>query len=474
MLNKATRIFCSFFQPQRNWIIVLVSLTSSFTLATTLVAQANTSNGGTPIVTNIVRRVRVGWRPDLMSTVEAREFINAFPLDGQVYYLPRNNLRGTTPFYRLYHPNIAGHMDHMDSTSHGEGGYSTESPLGYPFTDSNASRGLANILRTFNPSNGDHGLRSPNEQLPGHIDEPRNVFGWPRYLNQSTSFLPLSAGGVTIESNRITGGAIWHWTHNGVQYINNRDYGRQIQSSMFFSHNNKEANPTEAGDRWGDFDRPAWARQGSPLETAYNSGSTQITRSIPLDFNPDRFGGGTDYPVVWKDISLGKNIELNFNNLGPVAKYTTVATIPNKISNVGIEIPTAYLRSEFNRFWTYDTETGTLKEVFPSSACTDQRKFVKHNPNYGGVIISNSSQTRALGVYGVNTSKGGSVSFFLLFNFLCAGDGAGEYNFDTTKWTAIREGSIEKGTNIYNTWLMSGSVSDVTRYMNALHKARVK
>lgn len=427
-----------------------------------LVAQ-----GGVQVVGRILWRVRVGSRPDLMSTLRNDER-DGFPNDGQVYYLSKFHLAGTAPLHRLYHPNWGGHMDHMDSLTPNEGGFLTEPVLGFPFTSGASAYGLAQYVRTYNPGNGDHGNRSIHESpAPGYRDEPLGAYGWPRWPDQSTSLLSLQAGGVTIESNRVSGGALWHWTHDGVQYVNNRDYGRQIQSSIFFARDGKTANPTEAGDRWGDVSRPAWARHGSPLAAGHNSGATQVTRAVPLDFNPDFFGGDSDHPVIYKDIMLGKDITLNYNNLGPVAKYTTVLTSPG-LPHAGIEVPTGYLSSEFYRFWTYDAGTRSLREVFPPSACAEQTQFTTFAPDYGGVIIGNGSASHAMGVYGVKTSRGGSVSFFRLYNFFCAGDGPGEFKFDTAKWTAIREGSVPSGAITFDTWIMTGSVSEVTRYMDAI------
>ena len=44
--------------------------------------------------------------------------------------------------------------------------------------------------------------------------------------------LTLSAGGVNLESNAVAGGVVWRWFWNGLQFVNNADYGREIQAAF--------------------------------------------------------------------------------------------------------------------------------------------------------------------------------------------------------------------------------------------------
>ncbi|HZN73639.1 MAG TPA: hypothetical protein VFC00_18360 [Micromonosporaceae bacterium] len=454
---------------RRTATIAVLMLLSTFVLP---VRPAAAAAGGEAVVTKILWRVRVGTRPDLMTTLTAAER-DGFPNEGQTFYLPAYQYSGTRPLYRLFNPNWYGHMDHMESLTPGEGGYQTESPVGYAYSAPSGAFGVSQYRRTFNNCNADHGSRSGWEPVKTcYVDEPLAAYGWARFANASSSALTLTGGGVTVESNRIKGGAIVHWTYGGVQYINNRDYGRQLQSAVFFARDNKTANPTEAGDMWTDASRPIWARHGSPVAAASNDTATltQSTRAVPIEFVPGNFGGGPDNPVVYKDMLLGKDITLNWGGLGSVARYSTVFTSP-ALSNATIEVPTAYLRAEFNRYFTYNAISGTLTEVFPANNCPDQYRYVHYTPpNRGGVIIANGDLTRAMGVYGANVSVGGSVTEFLLGNFIggTCGGGTGEFDFAASKWSVLRTGNLGSGTKVFNTWVMSGSVGSLTSYMNQL------
>jgi hypothetical protein len=110
-----------------------------------------------------------------------------------------------------------------------------------------------------------------------------------------------------------------------MQFENHFAYGSQIQAAFYFG-TGPNLNPTEAGNGYA----PAGldAGRGSPTVRFENQDNTQITRAVPLNWDPAVFGGDLDHPVIWDSLILGKDLTLNFNNMGPVAKYTTHLTLP--------------------------------------------------------------------------------------------------------------------------------------------------
>jgi hypothetical protein len=160
-----------------------------------------------------------------------------------------------------------------------------------------------------------------------------------------------------VDSNLVAGGALWHWTWNGVQVINNWDFGRQIQTDVFSPD---YANPTEAGDTWSTYSSRAAINHGSPVGLAENDGLTQRTRAITLEYDPDGtqqcnfmapvgpcpgFQGGQNNPVVWPDVTLGKDVTLDFNGMGPVALYSTFMQVQKALPvGTGREVPVIYAR----------------------------------------------------------------------------------------------------------------------------------
>lgn len=436
-------------------------------------------------VPDIAERLNFLWRlhhptNKHMSSSSSSEY-NAYADDGQYWYVLANLKSDRVSFYRLY---SSSNSLYKDSTLSSETGYAYDATLGYAYTQQEP--GTTEIKQWYRSSPLDYAIYRPSEPtLTGYTLQllPASVYAYPRYgASDSSNMLSLTGGGVTIQSNRAAGGAIFSWVHNGKEYININDYGREMQSAYFasYSDNNgswSQINPTEAGS-YSSFQNTAVAlRQGSPVETAYNNGLTQITRSIPLDFNPGPnpnttvdLGGDDYHPILWPTCRLGKNITLNYNNMGPVAKYETYVVAPADTYSAGLEIPTAYLTGDFTNFWSYDAATHTL-----TSKSVTYNSGVELMPasGFGGVIISTSSNNYAMGVYGVSAQYGGSAAAFALYNF-SYGYGSHTDSY-TTKWAVggARAGLDASKEYIFTTWVMSGTLAEVQGYMDALYAANV-
>jgi hypothetical protein len=229
-----------------------------------------------PTVIRTLYRVVVNGA-DRMTTFGPNERGN-YPLEGQVYYVPDQPGSDRTTLNRLI---SAGGADHADATET-LNGYSMDQTIGYPWTNSSLPA-LAPILEELNSLTGDYAMLVPPENIPGYTSHSLPVYGYPRYGNAGEVLLSLSsAGGVTVESNAVAGGALWRWFWNGVQFVNNRAYGRQIQADFYYPAS-PNYNPTEAGDFYDRTD-PILAH-GSPLLRFENQGSTQITRAVPLNWD---------------------------------------------------------------------------------------------------------------------------------------------------------------------------------------------
>ena len=433
-----------------------------------LATPSRTETNLVSVPLNVLWRVVVNGT-DRMTSVDPIER-DEFPLEGQTFYVPSlGNVPQTQTLYRLL--SFSG-ADHRDSTT-AESGYTIEGPLGFPWTNRSASRGLEPLMEGFNAALDDFAILGPFEQIQGYSEDTLGVYGYGRFDNQAESLLSLSAGGVTIQSNRVAGGSLWHWFWNGQQFINNHDFGRQVQAAFFVhASNTLVRNPTEAGDQFSSPDLRSGVWHGSPLLQAYNVGSTQVTRAIPLDFDPGSFGGDQDHPVIWQTVVLGKDVALNFNNMGSVAKYTTHLKLPSFQAGT-LEMPTPYLRSAFNRFWTYDASNDTLSEVTSvmPDACDPNNPNPAYifAPDFGGVIVSDSTAAYAMGEYAVNISAGGPTSYLAMWKFFCVHDGTTEKSFDTTKLDAVRGPMpFTAGDNAYNAYLMTDSVQGVREKMRQL------
>ncbi len=393
---------------------------------------------------------------------------NRFPLEGQIYYVPDQSGTGRTTLNRYLNGSATDHADGTDAPS----GYSLEEALGYPWAQASLP-GLDVLSEAVNSSTGDHALVAPSESLSGYTASSLGVYGFPRFANTTEAILSLSAGGVTVESNKVAGGVTWRWFWNGMEFENHFGYGGEIQAAFYFG-TSSTLNPNEAGD--GYFPAGISAGNGSPVVRFENQGTTQITRAVPLNWDPTAFGGDIDHPIIWDSLMLGKDVTLNFNNMGPVAQYTTHLVLPAATFGT-MAIPTGYLRGNFNRFWTYDAPSKILTEVTSRvpNGCGNNSAYT-FSTNYGGVIISDATLAYAMGVYGVSIPKGGPVSFFGLYSYPCGSSDTSEDVWNFNVWAAVRgNGDIlfPAGDSSYNTYVITESLQNVTALMDDLYRTGV-
>ncbi len=385
------------------------------------------------------------------------------------------------PIISAEQPLYNGSFDHMDSSHTSEGPYAFDGNLGYPWTASSAKPGLMGLVRIYN-AQVEHATIVDDDFIAGYnTRENFGLYGYRRFDNAAEVLNALSGGGVTIKSNSVAGGSLWSWVWNGIEFVDHQDYGREMQADVLWIPDGHTVyNPTEAGAQYSFPTVTPAARQGAPVLNNQNSGLMQITRAIPLQFDPTPFGGDNTHPVIYPQMQIGKDITLNYNNMGPVAHYVTQVSSDVAIPAASIEIPTGYMPSStFSRFYEYDAQTQTLVEIHPQqNSCTGSDNSAEvvlaaansgiNSPGgignfsgHGGVIISNADQSAAMGIYGGLTTVGGSVSYFALFNLTACGS--------TVKWSAARMIDLPAGGSSFNTWVASGTLSGVVANMHALY-----
>lgn len=450
--------------------IILITSCSKETLVKEEVKSSKIKTTATSIstITSLQSELKLQWNvlvgnSDYMTTTNLTEATN-FPVKGQSYYLPSASLSNTSPLYRAY--NGSKHM--VTASSTGEGGYTTESNVGYGYNSSSAALGTVNMFRSYNSSNGDYTLSSPNYSITSY-DTPQyfSKYGYPRY-NSKTSLLTLNGSKISIKSNRVAGGALWELSWNGKQFVNNLDYGRLIQASMNLGSG---ALPTEGGDKQANANSNF--SHGSPLIEAYNSATTQVTTAVPLEWFNQTFNstGNVHDLIIYKNFKLGKKITLDpslnlggFNYLVPqIAKYVTTFYTPSSLSGVHIEIPTGYLNTEFSRFFEIDATQSNLNtgltEVFLNV------NESKQSPSYnaGGLVIATQDLSYAMGIYiNIPVSKSvdndpNSIYYFRNWRF-----------GDTVKWSLGRYGNISAGSHEYTSYIIVGTLDNVRNAMRSL------
>jgi hypothetical protein len=393
----------------------------------------------------------IPWENDRMTGAGLEE-ANLFPSEGEMYYIGADpNEIGTRPLNRFNNG-----PDHMDSAASEVEGYWIEGPMGFAWK-SRSLPGLSPMLESFNAATGDHALMRVGERLLGYEGYGLNVFGYKRFGQLLESYLSLSKGGLTVKSNLVYGGNVTKWTWNGKQFLQStypnlgmknllfHDFGMMSEGSDDYSH-------------------------GSPIVTAKNHDSVQITRAVPLQNDPYQLGGSNEVPILYRDVLLGKDLTLNFMQLGPVARYQSHVMLPRKV-NSSLYLPLMTADPSLSRLWKYEAEIDERVEVTNQTSPADSEcdSVYGFEPQFNGVVVSTADMNYAIGIYAVNVSQGGSVSWLSVSKHFC-----GDPNGDHTRLEAIRNSELPAGESTYNTYIVTGTLAGVQGKMRILYLAGVR
>lgn len=393
--------------------------------------------------------------------------------EGQIFYIPRDSIAGTHPLYWLYQPSVG---DHMDSTLPNEGGYLNLGVLGYPYDAQQSA--TTPVWRLFNSSTLDHATGQMAESIPGYASEGSLGYGYPRYyLQHAENLVTVTAGGVTIKANPVAGGAIWELWWDGLQFINDWDYGRQLQSAVFWLPAGSPLhNPTQAGDKYATPSDPWPWWHGAPVVTVSPSGTTLTTRSIPLEWDPDLWGGDQDTPVLWRGWELGEELTLAFNGWPRVIKAVTHLTSDTAIPDADIQTIAFVLgQNGFTKYYTWSAMANVLTDVTSQvPVCVSELRFDTWS-GAGGVITTTKGGSHALGLYGRKQADGGSVDLFQIHRFWgnapACPPGGGQYGPSASAIGALRRRFIQVGPADFTQYFIVGTLQDVRNDMLSLYNA---
>jgi hypothetical protein len=286
----------------------------------------------------------------------------------------------------------------------------------------------------------------------------------------------MHGGGVLAKSNLAAGCALWEWWWNGRQFVNDYDYGRQVQVAVYPADGDSVLG--EAGDAYGIPSISMAARHPSPCvafsANRSNSSPSQTTAAAPLEWCPEYFGGGPDQPIVYPSVRIGKTLTLNWtgpdgvNRNWPVALFQTVINSP-AIKRATVEAPTGYLNSAFNTYYHYNPTTRTLTQDALAAIRGETARGLGYNVKLPAgpmaVILAagKGSAATAMGIY-INDPNSGFV-----FYDNSIGSASGQTGGDFAKWEVHYDGPVSGGAWTYNTWIMTDSVQNILQDMNQLY-----
>ncbi len=427
---------------------------------------------------NTVLRTAGGWYIDAAANslvsndpeeeVDGGEFLGAL-LYGHVFHE-----EGLQPVYRLNNYGSASGTgrDHMLSvySDEGEPDYTDE---GVSFYSSQAPfPGSGGLYRFLRESPFDHTVAIGNEAPDGYLPAEM-LLGhvYPRFGLSDEDLVPISGAEVELKINRVAGGSVWELNWGGKSFINIYDFGRQLQIAFQLNNAGEQDNPTEAGSFHSTPGTPDGWRQGAPLLALEIDATVLTTLTRPLQWFPEGFHDGNPiaHPVVWNG-TIGKRVELDFQGQPNIIHWTTTIDFPQDQRFINLELATAYLPGDFDRFYAYDAIDSVLTErtaEIPGSGCVDPAAHISQRPEIGGVIIATASGSHAMGAYR-NRRLGSNEGYGL-----CAfpGTSTGVRDFATTKWNLLERppGGLPAGQYEWELFVVVGTLDDTISAMNWLY-----
>jgi hypothetical protein len=351
----------------------------------------------------------------------------------------------------------SGYSDSMDSTTPGEGGYSTEGGMGVLFND--PGPGLNPVARFRSLVTGDHLTNLAGGGAPGgYVNEWQMGYAFAG-RGQSTVALWGYGGSrtVAVNLNLLAGAAVWQYWYDGHPFINNFDYGRLLQSDIsiyrdVYGATAIHVNPTEAGDAWthpvGMLDED---KHGTPFTALWNDGAGLHTRAIPFAFGPNgeqdpgnelALGGGRDRPVAFMDMTIGKDMQFGVGGMDNVTKYTSVFTYPSPIRYAWVEMPALFLTPIHRQIWQWDPHAngGALTLAPVPNACGNYADYPFSSfSDCGGIIGTDPGSGYSMGIYACKTSAGGSAHYLrALMSINCADESSPVSSSDYVQLSAFQ------------------------------------
>lgn len=177
------------------------------------------------------------------------------------------------------------------------------------------------------------------------------------------------------------------------------------------------------------------------------------------------------------ETALARDVTLNYNNMGSVAKYDTVMSLTSAVTGGNLSTPVGFTpkydgrgtdpnSNQFDRYYTYDAQSDTLTAFGPLDVgCgigTGTGKIWSPSSGHGGVFVANGAGDAAIGVAGKTTVASGKVQSFGRSNCLSTDN--------TSTWSAFT-GHVNwpAGTSTVTTFVIADTVANIKSKMRQLY-----
>jgi hypothetical protein len=449
------------------------TIIAAIALSTVSLAQ---SAPGNPTTLRPLYRV---WRDNgCVSTTRA----NAPGLsEGFIAYTIKSNVPGTVAL-QLYHDPARGVA--RDSIATEKPPWVLQANLGHLFTT--REKGTMAMTRYTNGKRW-YTARENEPVKPGYAFECVLGYAYPRYGNESNDLVTCASDGITLRFNRIFGGTLWELEHDGVQYINLHDLGRQIQVSGRWTNNAVEYIFSECGmavpKPYANYDDPK-QRMGSVCVLAEtNSAGEFISEAIPLEFKPDtakKLGGGAFEPVLYRSLLLRKSVKLNFRDIPGCIQWQQSIIASQDLTQqpwYQHEIASPHLTGIFSNYYQFNVSSSTLSNASAYWSGDKQSKMIRPKKEpYRCLVFADLPHRHAFGLMGKDTANGGSADDLFGFHWKKLApypqDGMGVFDHNCIALFNLRHEPFVAGENRSIIYLFAGDFAMVTNAIARLYAIR--
>jgi hypothetical protein len=251
-------------------------------------------------------------------------------------------------------------------------------------------------------------------------------------------------------------GAVTSFKWNKAEFINRRDHGRLLQSSVIFDGLGGCFNPTEAGS---SSDAAGPTSSSKVLSSSVTA--TELHTAVQAAFwmspgmaAPRGCGERTDLhaavnTVALADYEISKDVSFGYNGIQNSISWVTTFTVPVEHKNADFELLTGYMPSSFSSFYEFSPIDGSTTPLQPPSG-------TRIRP----LIFITRDQKFAMGIVCPNPNR---ISYaYITFH-------------DTVKWNCVSHiGPVTNRDYHYREIVFFGTFEDVTNGMRTMLKPRGK
>ena len=249
------------------------------------------------------------------------------------------------------------------------------------------------------------------------------------------SAMTISNGQLTLKTCAHDAGAVCSVKLRGVEYIDDYDHGRQLQSASSFAGYGEAYNPTEAGS---EQDGVNPSPSTSKLIASWQTSNTLATYTQMAFWKP----------VGWQFISqhtLNKRVYVMPDN---VIEYSVQFNVPagEQHESATFEVLTGYMPPQFSSFWTYNPVTQSIGAL--SDGPGEQNL---------PVILSTPDGQHAMGVWSSELPQA-----------LWSHVGYGRWRFvpeQVVKWNAVYRFANPSGSYHFRIYVFAGTMGEVVENM---------